>query len=133
MSKKDFGAYLFDIIRSVLAIQEYTKGQDFQAFSNDQKTFDAVMRNFQIIGEAIKKIPYEVLKPYDAVSWKEIKGMREDLNGRVDGLSGKVERLEHEQAKTNFGIGELRLSVMKLADFADRILRLEKEVFKKAS
>ncbi len=56
----------------------------------------------------------------------EIKGMRADLNG-------KIEKLEGEQAKTNLGIGELRLSVMKLADFGDRILRLEKEVFKKAS
>jgi hypothetical protein len=70
----------------------------------------------------------------------EVKGMREDLNGkidglnnRVDGLSGKIEKLEREQAKTTLGIGELRLSVMKLADFGDRILRLEKEVFSKAS
>jgi len=63
----------------------------------------------------------------------EIKGMREDLNGKIDGLANRVERLEHEQAKTNLGIGELRLSVMKLADFGDRIFRLEKEVFNKAS
>ena len=56
----------------------------------------------------------------------EIKGMREDFNTRIS-------RLEGEQAKTNLGIGELRLSVMKLADFGDRIFRLEKEVFSKAS
>lgn len=56
----------------------------------------------------------------------EIKGMRDDVNNRIG-------RLENEQVKTNLGIGELRLSVMKLADFGDRILRLEKEVFNKAS
>lgn len=63
----------------------------------------------------------------------EIKGMREDFNTRIDRLSNKVEKVEGEQAKTNLGIGELRLSVMKLADFGDRIFRLEKEVFIKAS
>lgn len=70
----------------------------------------------------------------------EIKGMRTDLNGRIDGLanrvdslSNKVEKVEGEQAKTNMAIGELRLSVMKLADFGERIFRLEKEVFNKAS
>ncbi len=56
----------------------------------------------------------------------EIKGMREDFNTRTG-------RVENEQMKTNLGIHELRLSVMKLADFGDRIHRLEAEVFKKAS
>jgi hypothetical protein len=56
----------------------------------------------------------------------EIKGMRDDFNTRTG-------RLENEQTKTNLGINELRLSVMKLADFGDRILRLETEVFKRAS
>jgi hypothetical protein len=56
----------------------------------------------------------------------EIKGMREDLNTRTG-------RLESEQTKTNLSINELRLSVMKLADFGERIYRLETEVFKKAS
>lgn len=63
----------------------------------------------------------------------EIKGMRSDLNGKVDTLNYKVEKLESEQIKTNLGIQELRLSVMKLADYHDRILLLEREVFKKAS
>ena len=63
----------------------------------------------------------------------EIKGMRTDLNGRIDGLANRMEKVEGEQAKTNLAIGELRLSVMKLADFGERIFRLEKEVFNKAS
>jgi hypothetical protein len=70
----------------------------------------------------------------------EIKGMRADLNERVDGvnlrvdgLATKIEKLENEQSKTTLAIGELRLSVMKLSDFGERIFRLEKEVFNKAS
>jgi hypothetical protein len=55
-----------------------------------------------------------------------IVGMSADFNTRV-------ERLEDAQSKTNLGIVELRLSVMKLADYGDRIIRLEKEVFSKAS
>jgi hypothetical protein len=63
----------------------------------------------------------------------EIKGMRSDLNGKIDGLADKIEKLETVQSKTNLAIGELRLSVMKLTDYGERILRLEKEVFSKAS
>jgi hypothetical protein len=63
----------------------------------------------------------------------EIKGMREDFNKKIDALAFKVEKLEEAQSKTNVAIGELRLSVMKLADWGDRIVRLEKEVFNKAS
>jgi len=59
--------------------------------------------------------------------------MRTDLNGKIDILSTRMEKVENEQAKTNLGIGELRLSVMKLADFGERVFRLEKEVFNKAS
>ncbi len=58
----------------------------------------------------------------------EVHEMRIDISG----MRGDVQELKTEQAKTNLGIQELRLSVMRLADFGERILILEKEVFKKA-
>ena len=58
-----------------------------------------------------------------------ISGMRDDIKD----MRGDIQDSKTEQAKTNLGIQELRLSVMRLADFGERILTLEKAVFKKAS
>jgi CHAD domain-containing protein len=63
----------------------------------------------------------------------EIKGMRNDLNGRIEGLADRMEKMEAQQAKTSRAIGELRLSVLELAYFGERIYRLETEVFKQVS
>jgi uncharacterized protein with HEPN domain len=38
-------------------VQRYTAGIDFEEFIADERTFDAVMRNLEVIGEAAKNIP----------------------------------------------------------------------------
>ena len=49
--------FLEDIQLSMQRISEYIEGYDFIKFKMDYKTVDAVVRNFEIIGEASKKIP----------------------------------------------------------------------------
>ena len=44
--------YLEDIIDAINSIEEYTRGLTFDAFVEDRRTVDAVIRNFEIIGEA---------------------------------------------------------------------------------
>ena len=60
MSNRDSRLYLVDIIDSGNAILDYLKGITFQEFSNDRKTYSAVIREFEIIGEAVGKLPSEV-------------------------------------------------------------------------
>lgn len=55
------------------------------------------------------------------------------LNNRVDGLGTKLDKLESNVNKMNVQLAENTRAVMKLADFSDRIVRLENTVFKKAS
>lgn len=52
MSKRTPKLLLEDIRESAEKILEYTKGMSFEEFSGDNKTVDAVIRNFEIIGEA---------------------------------------------------------------------------------
>jgi uncharacterized protein with HEPN domain len=57
MSKQTPALLLTDISESIEKIRSYTAGLAFQDFMNDNKTIDAVIRNFEIIGEAANRLP----------------------------------------------------------------------------
>lgn len=51
----------------------------FNDFLKDEKSIDAVTRNFEIIGEAISNLPEDFKKKYPNVSWRNIKDMRNSV------------------------------------------------------
>lgn len=71
--------YIQDTIEAMKKIEEYSKGLSFDEFSEDCKTIDAIIRNFEIIGEATKNIPEEMKKEYPEVPWKRMAGIRDKL------------------------------------------------------
>ena len=71
--------YLDDILDAVDKIERYTTGMDYDEFAADEKTVDAVLRNFEVIGEATKNIPEDVRQEYSDVPWSEMAGMRDKL------------------------------------------------------
>lgn len=77
MSKREWELYLKDIDKSINKIITYTKGMEKKEFFYDEKTFDAVMRNLEIIGEAVKHLPDELKTQYGNVKWKKIAGLRD--------------------------------------------------------
>jgi len=58
MSLRDEKLYIDDILETIYKIQNYIQDIDFEDFSSDQKSIDAVIRNLEIIGEATKNISY---------------------------------------------------------------------------
>ncbi len=76
MSKRESKLLLSDILESIDKIKSYTMGYTFEDFLNDSKTCDAVIRNFEIIGEAANRLPEEVKDKYIQVNWYRIKGFR---------------------------------------------------------
>ena len=76
---RDFQVYIEDIINAIDSIEEYTLELSYECFVKDKKTVDAVIRNFEIIGEATKYIPERVRKKYPSVPWKDMAGMRDRL------------------------------------------------------
>jgi uncharacterized protein with HEPN domain len=74
---RDYRLYLDDIQESAGKILEYTRGLNFDAFLQDTKTFDAVVLNLQIIGEAAKHVPDSIKDKYPAVDWRRIAGLRD--------------------------------------------------------
>ncbi len=51
---RDYKVYLEDILEAIAKIGRYTEEMSFEMFSKDDKTADAVVRNLEVIGEAIK-------------------------------------------------------------------------------
>jgi uncharacterized protein with HEPN domain len=76
---RDFQVYIEDIIQAINSIQAYTEGLTYEGFVCDKKTIDAVIRNFEIIGEATKQIPLDIRQQYPKVPWREMAGMRDKL------------------------------------------------------
>ncbi|QQS37367.1 MAG: DUF86 domain-containing protein [Ignavibacteriales bacterium] len=78
--------YLDDMLQSMRRISEYIAGMDFNSFMNDQKTIDAVVRNFEIIGEAAKNLPENLVAMYPEVPWKEMYYMRNKISHEYFGI-----------------------------------------------
>ena len=75
MHKTDL-AYTNHILDCIKKILKFTKGIEKKEFEKNQLIQDAVIRNFEIIGEASKKISKDFKKIYYEIPWKEISGMR---------------------------------------------------------
>ncbi|MEL6351309.1 MAG: DUF86 domain-containing protein [Cyanobacteria bacterium J06627_28] len=74
---RDLTLYLEDILKSVDKIERYTNGLSQQEMVEDERTFDAVALNLQIIGEAVKHIPDAYREIYPQIEWRKIAGMRD--------------------------------------------------------
>lgn len=79
MSNRTPKLFLDDIKRAIDRIERYTIGLDFADFENDDKTVDAVVRNLEIIGEAVKNLPKKIMEKYPSVEWRGASSMRDRL------------------------------------------------------
>lgn len=66
---RDYRLYLEDILEAIQKIQQYVAGVSFEEFTKDSMRVDAVLRNLEIVGEAVKKIPDNVRDRQPAVEW----------------------------------------------------------------
>ena len=76
MSRRDNDILVDDMLASCLKIVRYTAGLTYDAFSNDEKTIDAVIRNFEIIGEAANNLSDEFKDQYPQIDWHKMRGFR---------------------------------------------------------
>jgi uncharacterized protein with HEPN domain len=90
MYKRDYRLYIDDIIEAIKKTEKFSKGLSFDEFSGDSKTIDATIRNFEIIGEAVKHIPPKIRGKYPDIPWKIMAGMRDKLIHEYFGVDKKV-------------------------------------------
>jgi len=94
--KRDYRLFLKDIIDAMDAIEKFVEGMELEAVMEDDKTLSAVIRKFEIIGEAVKNIPDWMREKYPNIPWKRMAGMRDRL---IHGYFGIDYRLVWEAIK----------------------------------
>ena len=71
--------YLNDISEAVGNILSYVGDLTFGEFKNDRMRVDAVVRNFEVIGEAVKNLSDDLKSQFPATDWKSVTGFRDTL------------------------------------------------------
>jgi uncharacterized protein with HEPN domain len=90
MSKRQPQLLLEDILESAEKILTYTQSLTYEEFTADSKTIDAVVRNFEIIGEAANRLPDEFKDAIEQVDWHKIRGLRNRIVHNYFGIDYSI-------------------------------------------
>lgn len=90
MSKRPISLLLNDIRQAIDRIEQYIKNLSFDAFSDDQKSVDAVVRNLEIIGEAARRLPEEFKEKYSEIEWYKVVGLRHRIVHEYFGIDLEI-------------------------------------------
>jgi uncharacterized protein with HEPN domain len=88
--RPDIRLFCDDIVEAIDRIVRYTAGMTYEEFAADTKTQDAVIRNLEILGEAVRSLPEAFKDQYPDVPWREIRRMRDRLIHHYFGVSLKI-------------------------------------------
>ena len=91
MSKRSSPELLIeDIIKSAEKILKYTTGVTFEEFEINDLLIDAVIRNFEIIGEAANRLPEDFKEKHNHIEWYRIRGFRNRIVHDYAGVDNSI-------------------------------------------
>jgi uncharacterized protein with HEPN domain len=85
--KRNIGLFIEDIKNSIKNIESFSESLNREKFSSDILRQSAIIRQLEIIGEAVKNIPESFRKKYSKIAWKDIAGFRDILSHAYFGLN----------------------------------------------
>ncbi len=104
--------YIKDIFQNMQDAEGFTCGMSYEQFLEDKRTFNAVVRSLEVIGEAAKNVPDEIRAKYPMIPWKEMAGMRDKvihfyfgvdreavwlaINDRIPAVKPLIEQVLHD-------------------------------------
>ena len=115
MSKRESILLLDDMIISAEKIITYVEYLDFNTFMCDERTKDAVIRNFEIIGEAANRLDENFRIQNNNINWKRLRGFRNRIVHDYFGIDFEIvwSIIEND---INPLISDVRLLVEKLRE-----------------
>ena len=90
MSERELHLLLEDIATAITTILEYIKDYNFEKYEADLKTKHAVERNFEIIGEAARRIPENYKIQHPEIEWRVIKDFRNFIIHDYFGINNQI-------------------------------------------
>ncbi|MHA7864828.1 HepT-like ribonuclease domain-containing protein [Flagellimonas marinaquae] len=90
MSKRDNILLIQDMIESARKIMTYTRNMSFDRFKNDSKTVDAVIRNFEVIGEAANRLTDDFKTKNPEIEWSHLRGFRNRIVHEYFGIDLEI-------------------------------------------
>ena len=103
--------FIEDTLEAINKIESYINDLDYESFSQNNMVIDAVIRNLEIIGEAIKNISDDVKKKYPTVPWKRMVGLRNIITHAYFGID-----LENIWKIITQNISEVKPDIIKIFD-----------------
>lgn len=82
--------YLEDMNLAMERIAEYLQGLSYEDFKQDNKTVDAVIPNFEVIGEVSKNLPKEFKDNHSEIPWKEMYLLRNKVSHEYFGIDYEI-------------------------------------------
>ncbi len=77
--KRDDSVYLNHILDAISRIESYLQGVDEEAFFRQLLVQDGVIRQIEIVGEAVKRLSSDLRTQHPQIPWQGIAGMRDKL------------------------------------------------------
>ena len=77
--KIDQSVFLNHILDAIKKIEKYIQGIDEEAFKKNDLVQDGIIRQIEIIGEAVKRLSDDLTSQSPHVPWQDIAGMRDKL------------------------------------------------------
>ena len=90
MSSRSDVVYLYDMLDSISAIEQFVDGFDYDSFVSDRKTYSATLRELEIIGEAGGKLSDEVKTRHSKIDWRTLKDFRNVLAHEYFGVNSEI-------------------------------------------
>ena len=106
------------MLEALARISTYTSEHTYSSFLLDERTQDAVVRNFGILGEAASRIPQSFKSQFPAIPWRKLKGYRNRLIHEYFGIDYRIvwEIIEDDLAPLS---SELNAVIIRLSDSED--------------
>ena len=79
MFEREWGFYLDDMIKFCEKVLSYTEQLDQEGFETDVKSYDATLRNLELLGEAASHIPEAIRELSSTIPWRQVVATRNRL------------------------------------------------------